>query len=125
MSGAGFADPGSALFLIRHELRLGWRRSGLAGGEGKPTGRTRTRRIIGWSVFLTLVGLYDVFTRESVRGQGLAGLLCERLLSLASNDGAQVAYLQVESGNEAALRVYAKLGFVDGYTYHYREPPAP
>ena len=72
-----------------------------------------------------LVGLYDVFTRESVRGQGLAGLLCERLLSLASNDGAQVAYLQVESGNEAALRVYAKLGFVDGYTYHYREPPAP
>jgi GNAT superfamily N-acetyltransferase len=70
-----------------------------------------------------LVGLYDVFTREDQRGQGLAFALCERLLAQAADDGAAVAYLQVEGTNTTALRVYQRLGFVDGYTYHYREAP--
>jgi ribosomal protein S18 acetylase RimI-like enzyme len=71
-----------------------------------------------------LVGVYDVHTADSVRGLGLAGLLCERMLTLSAAGGAKIAYLQVESGNQPALRVYARLGFVDGYTYHYREAPA-
>jgi ribosomal protein S18 acetylase RimI-like enzyme len=70
-----------------------------------------------------LVGLYDVYTREAARGQGLAYTLCERLLSQAAAEGAAVAYLQVDSANEPALRVYRRLGFVDGYTYHYRVAP--
>jgi ribosomal protein S18 acetylase RimI-like enzyme len=49
--------------------------------------------------------------------------LCERLLAQAADDGAAVAYLQVEGTNTTALRVYQRLGFVDGYTYHYREAP--
>lgn len=69
-----------------------------------------------------LVGLYDVFTRDSARGQGLAGLLCKRLLALAAGQGAQVAYLQTEATNEAARRVYRRLGFADQYSYHYRQP---
>jgi GNAT superfamily N-acetyltransferase len=72
-----------------------------------------------------LVGLYDVYTREDQRGQGLAYTLCERLLAQSAADGAATAYLQVESGNTSALRVYQRLGFVDGYTYHYREAPTP
>ncbi len=71
-----------------------------------------------------LVGLYDVYTHEDQRGQGLAQTLCERLLAQAAAEGAAVAYLQVEGGNATALRVYQRLGFVDGYTYHYREAPA-
>ncbi len=71
-----------------------------------------------------LVGLYDVFTRETQRGQGLAIALCERLLAQAATEGAVVAYLQVEGTNSSALRVYQRLGFVDGYSYHYREAPA-
>jgi GNAT superfamily N-acetyltransferase len=71
-----------------------------------------------------LVGLYDVFTREDQRGQGLAQTLCERLLSQSASEGATIAYLQVEGGNASALRVYQRMGFVDGYTYHYREAPA-
>jgi ribosomal protein S18 acetylase RimI-like enzyme len=71
-----------------------------------------------------LVGLYDVCTREEQRGQGLAKVLCERLLAQSASAGALVAYLQVEASNAAALRVYQGLGFVDGYTYHYREAPA-
>jgi GNAT superfamily N-acetyltransferase len=70
-----------------------------------------------------LVGLYDVFTRESERGQGLATLLCERLLSLAATDGAAVAYLQVDAKNHAARRIYQRLGFADAYAYHYRHAP--
>ncbi len=70
-----------------------------------------------------LVGLYDVFTHEAARGKGLAGLLCERMLSLAANEGEQVAYLQTESTNDAARRVYQRLGFSDQYSYHYRQPP--
>ena len=71
-----------------------------------------------------LVGLYDVFTRPEARGQGLARQLCERLLQLAANEGASVGYLQVESDNHTARRIYQCLGFVDGYAYHYRQPPA-
>jgi len=67
-----------------------------------------------------LVGLYDVFTAESARGRGLAGLLCRRLLDQAREVGAQHAYLQVEGDNSAARAVYHRLGFIDGYAYHYR-----
>jgi GNAT superfamily N-acetyltransferase len=68
-----------------------------------------------------LVGLYDVFTHEQARGQGLAGVLCERMLSISGRQGAKVAYLQVESANHPALAVYRRLGFAAGYGYHYRE----
>ncbi len=69
-----------------------------------------------------LVGLYDVHTRDSARGQGLAAALCTRLLALAAAQGAQTAYLQTEAGNHAARRVYRRLGFSDQYSYHYRQP---
>jgi ribosomal protein S18 acetylase RimI-like enzyme len=71
-----------------------------------------------------VVGLYDVFTHESLRGQGLASHLCERMLSISANSGADIGYLQVEASNHPARLVYARLGFQDGYKYHYREPAA-
>ena len=71
-----------------------------------------------------LVGLYDVFTAEASRGAGLGRLLCSRLLSLACAEGARSAYLQVEGDNHAARALYQRLGFADGYAYHYRTAPA-
>ena len=71
-----------------------------------------------------LVGLYDLHTRDEVRGQGLASHLCQRLLSISANAGADIAYLQVDSANTNARRIYHRLGFADGYAYHYRELPA-
>ena len=71
-----------------------------------------------------LVGLYDVYTHPAARKQGLAQLLCERLLSLAVNAGGRTGYLQVEGDNLAARRLYNRLGFAEGYSYHYRERPA-
>ncbi len=67
-----------------------------------------------------LVGLYDVFTAPHARGRGLARQLCQHLLITARSRGAAHAYLQVDSGNAAARAVYFRLGFGDGYSYHYR-----
>ena len=69
------------------------------------------------------VGLYDVFTAPAWRGQRLASLLCERMLSSEYREGATTAYLQVASDNAAAQAVYRRLGFAEGYRYHYRVPP--
>ena len=71
----------------------------------------------------SFVGLYDVFTHDQARGRGLADLLCKRLLPISASEGATVAYLQVAGDNDAARRIYERLGFVDGYGYHYRQPP--
>ena len=72
-----------------------------------------------------LVGLYDVFTHESMRSRGLASHICERMLSVSALQGAKIAYLQVDAQNKPALAVYRRLGFAEGYQYHYREcPPA-
>ena len=70
-----------------------------------------------------LVGLYDVYTHVEARRQGFAAMLCGRLLSLAAAEGGQVGYLQVESDNHAAGRIYERLGFSDAYSYHYRQRP--
>ena len=71
-----------------------------------------------------LVGLYDVFTHQAARNQGLATLLCERLLCQEAKQGATVGYLQVEADNAAARLIYSRLGFYDAYAYHYRVAPA-
>lgn len=70
-----------------------------------------------------LVGLYDIFTAPHARGRGFAQALCRLLLAEARLQGARHAYLQVESDNLPALAVYRKLGFTEGYAYHYRSPP--
>jgi ribosomal protein S18 acetylase RimI-like enzyme len=67
-----------------------------------------------------LVGLYDVFTLPEARGTGLASSLCAHLLAHARRAGAKHAYLQVEADNLPARAVYRRLGFADGYAYHYR-----
>jgi GNAT superfamily N-acetyltransferase len=69
-----------------------------------------------------LVGLYDVFTASDSRGQGWSRRLCQFLLARARLQGARVAYLQVDADNAPARTVYRRLGFADGYAYHYRAP---
>ncbi|MBX3603792.1 MAG: GNAT family N-acetyltransferase [Piscinibacter sp.] len=67
-----------------------------------------------------LVGLYDIFTEPAARGRGLASLLCAGLLQQGRQLGARQAYLQVDGDNHPARAVYHRLGFADGYSYHYR-----
>lgn len=69
-----------------------------------------------------LAGLYDIVTAEPARGRGHAHALSRRLLAAAAALGARTAYLQVDAGNVPARRLYAALGFADGYAYWYRQP---
>jgi ribosomal protein S18 acetylase RimI-like enzyme len=66
------------------------------------------------------VGLYDIYVPPPHRGLGWGRRLCRTLLALARDEGARVAYLQVEANNAPARAVYRGLGFADGYGYHYR-----
>lgn len=68
----------------------------------------------------SMVGVYDVFTAPSARNRGLSRALCAELLRRAAAEGARTAYLQVDVDNQPARAVYRRLGFVDGYHYHYR-----
>ena len=67
-----------------------------------------------------IVGLYDI--ASAVPRQGHGERLCRALLALAHAQGARQAYLQVGSDNAVAQRLYARLGFVFAYRYHYRSP---
>lgn len=71
-----------------------------------------------------LVGLYDIHTAPEARGRGHATTLCSSLLQHAAADGARIGYLQVDAHNAPALAVYRKLGFAEGYRYHYRAEDA-
>ena len=72
-----------------------------------------------------IAGLYDVFTADGARGRGHGERLCRHLLGVAAHAGATIGYLQVDAANEGARRLYCRLGFADGYSYHYRTPSAP
>jgi ribosomal protein S18 acetylase RimI-like enzyme len=47
-------------------------------------------------------------------------MLCNHLLQTAASQGARIGYLQVDAANKPARKVYHRLGFIDGYAYHYR-----
>ncbi len=68
-----------------------------------------------------LIGLFDVITGRSYRGQGLAQQLLTQLLQWGVTHGADHAYLQVIANNAPALALYARLGFEDHYSYWYRQ----
>ncbi|MCB0162833.1 MAG: GNAT family N-acetyltransferase [Anaerolineae bacterium] len=66
------------------------------------------------------VGLFDIVTDTSQRGKGFGQKLISSLLAWGIQRGARSAYLQVMLNNEAALKLYAKLGFREIYRYWYR-----
>lgn len=68
-----------------------------------------------------LIGLFDVITARAHRGQGRAQQLLTELLHWGAAEGAEHAYLQVIADNTAALALYQRLGFVDLYSYWYRQ----
>ena len=68
------------------------------------------------------VGLFSIYTAPSHRGQGCGAAITQALLQWAQCNGATAAFLQVEASNAAAIRLYASLGFVAAYSYHYRKP---
>jgi GNAT superfamily N-acetyltransferase len=67
-----------------------------------------------------LVGVFDVVTAQDARGNGYATLACADLLHWGWQQGARVAYLQVDAVNAPAIAAYRKFGFETVYTYCYR-----
>lgn len=65
-------------------------------------------------------GLFDIVTREDARRQGHGRRIVAALLETARGLGARHAYLQVESANEPARRLYRAFGFEERYKYWYR-----
>jgi ribosomal protein S18 acetylase RimI-like enzyme len=67
------------------------------------------------------VGFFNVATLPAYRRIGAARAMMAALGEWGQAQGATRAYLQVVADNEAALRLYERLGFTTGYYYHYRE----
>jgi GNAT superfamily N-acetyltransferase len=68
----------------------------------------------GWA------GVFAVATLPAARGRGAGGRVLGALAGWAGAHGAARLYLQVERDNPAALRLYARAGFRELCTYHYR-----
>ena len=67
-----------------------------------------------------LAGVFDVVTGKNYLRQGRSKALLGSALRWAKAQGAKVAWLQVVSNNEAAIRLYESFGFEEFYRYSYR-----
>jgi N-acetylglutamate synthase len=65
-------------------------------------------------------GITSVDVAPSARRQGIAGAVMRTLVGWAGERGAQATYLQVRAANDAALRLYAALGYATHHPYVYR-----
>jgi ribosomal protein S18 acetylase RimI-like enzyme len=70
-----------------------------------------------------LAGILDMGTRVEQKRQGKGRRLLAAALKWAKGRGADTAWLQVESSNEAALSMYGNLGFEPAYSYVYFVSP--
>jgi ribosomal protein S18 acetylase RimI-like enzyme len=65
-------------------------------------------------------GVFCMATEPEHRRRGLAEAILRAGAAWSADQGAELLYLQVEAENEAARRLYAKVGFEHSHSYHYR-----
>jgi ribosomal protein S18 acetylase RimI-like enzyme len=87
-----------------------------SGGETIAIGRVAASD--GWA------GLTAIEVDDRFRRRGLGTAVTAALAGLAAEQGVAGLYLQVETGNAVAHRLYAEMGFRDHHRYHYRVAPA-
>jgi ribosomal protein S18 acetylase RimI-like enzyme len=88
---AALPDPRVALVLVRV--------------DGEPAAVAKATTFDG------LTYLSSIGTRAGFRGRGLAALATRHALAVSGRRAGGRAYLGVFTGNEPAIRVYARLGF--------------
>lgn len=66
------------------------------------------------------LGLFDIITSHKFRNQGLGEQLILNILHWGKDQGAAYSDLAVLLNNIPALRLYAKLGYKEMYSYWYR-----
>ncbi len=108
----GSISPGGGL-----SQQLGLRAADAAGT--RPIALARLGIGAGWG------GLGAVWTDPAYRGRGLAAHLTARLAVALRDEGVSLMHLQVEHDNEAAIRLYRKLGFAVHSSYVYLTAPHP
>lgn len=74
----------------------------------------RSALAAGW------VGITALDVAENARRRGLGSHVTRALLDHGHSRGCRHAYLQVADENRAARELYARLGFTEHHTYHYR-----
>lgn len=67
------------------------------------------------------LGYSAVEVAEAYRRQGLGTQLAQGVMSWAAANGADAAYLQVVTSNQAGIGLYEKLGFVEHHRHRYAE----
>jgi ribosomal protein S18 acetylase RimI-like enzyme len=77
------------------------------------------------SVEGTWAGVTSVEAATGVRRRGVGSAVMRALVGWAHEQGAAATYLQVRAANDAALRLYAALGYVTHHPYCYRAPQPP
>ena len=113
----GVLSQAALELLVRHDTVTFAR--GSASGDSTDTGGIARGTVdSGW------LGVTALEVAPAARRQGVAAALMARLESWGRASGADRAYLQVEADNEAALRLYRRLGYLEHHRYHYRRPPA-
>ncbi|MEJ2619728.1 MAG: ribosomal protein S18-alanine N-acetyltransferase [Candidatus Thiodiazotropha sp.] len=73
-------------------------------------------RVIGYGVMSVVIDeahILNICVSPEWQRQGLGEKLMRRLLKLAAQHGAETAFLEVRVSNQAALRLYEKIGFVE------------
>jgi GNAT superfamily N-acetyltransferase len=71
------------------------------------------------------VGFAAIEVDPSMRRQGHARAIMSTLTEWAASRGAVRGWLEVHASNDAALALYASLGFTEHHRYTYRSPPKP
>ena len=68
----------------------------------------------------SFIGLFDIVVDKACRNAGLGFHIVDNILRWGRKNGAETAYLQVLTDNNAATRLYEKIGFKEAYQYWYR-----
>jgi ribosomal protein S18 acetylase RimI-like enzyme len=111
VQGSG-VDPRSEWELLERVPRpVGYARA-MVGDDIVAVGRAVADT--GWA------GVFGMATLPRARGRGAARSVLAALARWAGAYGAEHMYLQVESGNDPALRLYEGAGFTEICGYHYR-----
>lgn len=72
------------------------------------------------------VAIFNMYTADSHRRQGLGRTVLDALLAFGHSQGASRAFLQVHPANAAARALYGSAGFESRYQYwYYQEPDRP
>lgn len=102
---ASFASPWSADAITKDVMAGGNVYVAVAEYGGEKAGYGEFRNVAGEAQ------IYNIAVAPEFRREGIGEELLRHMISKAEEDGCSLVTLEVRSGNEAAMKLYEKLGF--------------